>query len=73
MFVGQFMEGLPFQQAALVMIAAGVGTYGRQRSAYGYAWFYGALTFALVMLYTMVKPQDLYSFAHYAAMRSSSG
>ncbi len=63
--VGQFMEGLPFQQAALVMIAAGVGTYGRQRSAYGYAWFYGALTFALVMLYTMVQPQDLYSFAHY--------
>ncbi|MBS9479083.1 FUSC family protein [Ancylobacter radicis] len=63
--VGQWMEGLPFQQAALVMIAAGIGTYGRQRSAYGYAWFYGALTFALVMLYTMVQPQDLYSFAHY--------
>ncbi len=63
--IGQAMEGLPLQQAVLVTIAAGIGTYGRQRSAYGYAWFYGALTFALVMLYTMVQPQDLYSFAHY--------
>lgn len=63
--VGQWMEGLQLPQAALVMIAAGIGTYGRQRSAYGYAWFYGALTFALVMLYTMVQPQDLYSFARY--------
>ncbi|MCB4769187.1 FUSC family protein [Ancylobacter sp. Lp-2] len=63
--VGQWVEGLQLPQAALVMIAAGIGTYGRQRSAYGYAWFYGALTFALVMLYTMVQPQDLYSFAWY--------
>jgi len=63
--VGQWMEGLPVQQVVLVMIAAAIGTYGRQRSAYGYAWFYGALTFALLMLYTMVQPQDLYQFAHY--------
>lgn len=64
-FIGQWVEGLPFLQAALVTIAAAVGTYGRQRSAYGYAWFYGALTFALVMLYTMTQPGSLYDFAHY--------
>ncbi|WP_428029025.1 FUSC family protein [Ancylobacter sp.] len=64
-YVGQWAEGLPVMQAALVTIAAAVGTYGRQRSAYGYAWFYGALTFALVMLYTMTTPDQLYSFAHY--------
>ncbi|MCS0500886.1 FUSC family protein [Ancylobacter mangrovi] len=62
-FVGQWMEGLPVQQAVLVTASAALGTYGRQRSAYGYAWFYGALTFMLVMLYTMVQPQDLYDFA----------
>lgn len=63
--IGQWMEGMQSMQAASVMIAAAVGTYGRQRSAYGYAWFYGALSFALLILYTMVQPQDLYAFAHY--------
>ncbi|QIB34916.1 FUSC family protein [Ancylobacter pratisalsi] len=63
--VGQWMEGLAIQQVALVALAAAVGTYGRQRSAFGYAWFYGALTFMLVMLYTMVEPQNLFQFAHY--------
>ena len=64
-YIGQWMEGMQLMQAAAVMIAAGVGTYGRQRSAYGYAWFYGALTFALLVLYTMVQPAQLYDFAHY--------
>ncbi|GLK73996.1 FUSC family protein [Ancylobacter dichloromethanicus] len=63
--VAQWMEGLPIQQAFLVGASAAVGTYGKQRSAYSYAWFYGGLTFMLVMLFSMVQPQDLYSFAHY--------
>jgi uncharacterized membrane protein YccC len=61
----QWIEGQPLQQAALVLLAAGIGTFGRQRSAYGYAWFYGALTFMLIQLYTMTTPQGLYEFAHY--------
>lgn len=64
-FVAQWVEGLPIQQAFLVGASAAVGTYGKQRSAYSYAWFYGGLTFMLVMLFSMVQPQDLYSFAHY--------
>lgn len=64
-YIGQWVEGLPFLQITFVVIAAAVGTYGRQRSAYGYVWFYGALTFALVMLYTMTEPGQLYDFAHY--------
>ena len=63
--VAQWMEGLPIQQALLVGASAAIGTYGKQRSAYSYAWFYGGLTFMLVMLFSMVQPQDLYSFAHY--------
>lgn len=61
--IGQWLEGMDIQQAAVVMIAVAIGTYGRQRSRYGYAWFYGGLTFALVMLSTMVEPEGLYSFA----------
>jgi uncharacterized membrane protein YccC len=64
-YIGQWAEGYNLMQLALVTIAAAVGTYGRQRSAYGYAWFYGGLTFALVMLYTMTQPAQLYGFAHY--------
>lgn len=64
-YVGEWAEGFDLMQLALVTIAAAVGTYGRQRSAYGYAWFYGALTFMLVMLYTMTEPAQLYGFAHY--------
>lgn len=63
--IGQWMEGQAWMQLTLVAVAAAIGTYGRQRSAYGYAWFYGGLTFALLILYTMVQPQDLYDFAHY--------
>lgn len=63
--IGQWIEGIRALQLALVALAAAIGTYGRQRSAYGYAWFYGALTFALMLLYTMVQPQNLYDFAHY--------
>ena len=63
--VAQWMEGLVIQQALLVGAAAAVGTYGKQRSVYSYAWFYGGLTFMLIMLFSMVQPQDLYSFAHY--------
>ncbi|MBS7542239.1 FUSC family protein [Ancylobacter oerskovii] len=60
---GQWLEGLPVQQMAFASLAAGISTYGRQRSTYGYAWFYGGITFALVVLYTMQQPQDLYSLA----------
>jgi len=64
-YVGQWAEGFDAMQIVLVAMAAAVGTYGRQRSAYGYAWFYGALTFMLVLLYTMTQPDQLYAFAHY--------
>lgn len=64
-YVSQWTEGEVVQQAVLAAIAAGVGTYVRQRSVYAYAWFYGALTFMLMILYSIVEPQALYSFAHY--------
>jgi len=64
-YLAQWLEGHAIQQVAIVALAAAIGTYGRQRSAYGYAWFYGALTFMLVILYTMVEPQNLYQFARY--------
>ncbi|MDF2621530.1 MAG: hypothetical protein K0S00_4189 [Xanthobacteraceae bacterium] len=72
-YIGQWVEGLNALQAALVMIAAAMGTYGRQRSAYGYAWFYGGLTFALVMLYTMTQPEQLYDFAWYRCYEIVTG
>lgn len=58
-------EELAPAQLVLAALAAGIGTYGRQRSAYGYAWFYGALTFMLLIACAMTTPDQLYSFAHY--------
>jgi uncharacterized membrane protein YccC len=63
--VGQLTESQPLSQAELVGLAAGAGIYGRVRSQFGYAWFYGCLTFIIIMLYAMVQPEQLYSFAHY--------
>lgn len=63
--VAQWLEGQPVAQALLLMLLAGLGTYGRQRSDYGYAWFYGALSALLVLLCSMTTPGQLYSFAHF--------
>lgn len=63
--VALWLEGQPIAQALLLMLLAGLGTYGRQRSDYGYAWFYGALSALLVLLCSMTTPEQLYSFAHY--------
>lgn len=57
------LEGLPVGQAAAAMIAAAIGIYGRLRSAYGYAWFYGALTFLLIVVASMTEPSELFGFA----------
>jgi uncharacterized membrane protein YccC len=72
-YVSQWCEGLPLQQAALVAIVAGAGTYGRLRSPHGYAWFYGAITFLIIMVSTMVQPQELYSFAQFRFYEISVG
>jgi uncharacterized membrane protein YccC len=72
-YVSQWTEGMPLQQGALVALAAGAGTYGRMRSPHGYAWFYGAITFLIVMLTTMIQPQELFSFAHFRFYEISVG
>jgi len=59
----QLLEGLPAAQALVSMLAAGIGIYARQRSAYAYAWFYGAVTFLIVIVSSMVTPTELRSFA----------
>lgn len=58
-------EEVPPFQLILVALAAGIGTYGRQRSDYGYAWFYGGLTFMLMMACAMTTPEQIYFFAWY--------
>lgn len=59
----QALEGLPIAQAFAAMVAAAIGIYGRLRSAYGYAWFYGGITFLLVIVASMTEPTELYGFA----------
>lgn len=63
--IALWLEGQDIAQAFVLMLAAGIGIYGRQRSAYGYAWFYAALSFMLLMLCSMTTPEQLYAFAHY--------
>jgi uncharacterized membrane protein YccC len=59
------LEGNPVAQAIVLMLAAGLGTYARVRSAYGYAWFYASLSFILVLACSMTTPAQLYLFAHF--------
>ncbi|HEY9211901.1 MAG TPA: FUSC family protein [Ancylobacter sp.] len=63
--VSLLLEGFPVFQGLLLMLAAGTGMYLRQRTRYPYAWFYGALSFMLVLLCSMSAPDTLYSFAVY--------
>ena len=64
-FVALSLEGLPVGQLFALVIAAGFGTYMRQRSGFAYAWFYGALSFMLLIAQSMTAPAELYAFAHY--------
>ncbi|MGH2342221.1 FUSC family protein [Segnochrobactraceae bacterium EtOH-i3] len=64
-YVAQALEGVQIAQFAALVGAAGFGTWMRQRSPYAYAWFYGALSFMLMVATTLMSPAELYLFAHY--------
>jgi len=66
--VSLLLEGFPVFQGLMLMLAAGTGMYLRQRTRYPYAWFYGALSFMLIVLCSMTAPATLYSFAIYRFM-----
>ncbi|MBX3540182.1 MAG: FUSC family protein [Chelatococcus sp.] len=62
-FAAVAMEGLPFAQAAALFLASAIGTYGRFRSRFGYAWILGAASVMLLVTSSMSDPTDLYIFA----------
>lgn len=57
------VEGAPLFQAPLLILSAAVGAYARQRATYAYAWFYGAVTFMLMILCSMTTPSELNTVA----------
>src|SRR5207248_9632992 len=63
-FTALNLEGLAFAQLLVILVVAALGTYARRRSAYGYAWFYAAVSFLLVMTCSLTAPEQLYDFAH---------
>jgi uncharacterized membrane protein YccC len=63
-FAALNLEGLAFAQLLVILVAAALGTYARRRCAYGYAWFYAAISFLLVMTCSLTTPEQLYYFAH---------
>jgi uncharacterized membrane protein YccC len=63
-FTALNLEGLPFAQLFVILVIAALGTYARRRSAYGYAWFYAAISLLLVMTCSLTTPEQLYEFAH---------
>ena len=63
-YVALNLEGLAFAQLLVILVVAALGTYARRRSAYGYAWFYAAVSFLLVMTCSLTTPEQLYKFAH---------
>jgi uncharacterized membrane protein YccC len=63
-FTALNLEGLAFAQLFVILAVAALGTYARRRSAYGYAWFYAAISFLLVMTCSLTTPEQLYYFAY---------
>jgi uncharacterized membrane protein YccC len=63
---------LLFQVLALFASAA-VGSYLRFSDRYGYAWFYGALTIAIVIAVSVLSPDDVFSFAQFRLIEIALG
>jgi uncharacterized membrane protein YccC len=63
--VATAIEGLPLFQALALFAACGIGTYKRFSSRYGYAWFYGAFTIAMVLSVSLTQPKTLFAFAEF--------
>jgi uncharacterized membrane protein YccC len=59
------IEGQPVLQAIAFFAVCGFGSYQRFSSPYGYAWFYGAITIAMLLAVSIVAPKTLFAFAQY--------
>lgn len=57
------LEGIPLFQALALFIICAAGSYLRFASRNGYAWFYGTITFMLMLTVSIVETGALFSFA----------
>jgi uncharacterized membrane protein YccC len=60
--------GLPVMQAILLFAVGALGTWKRFAAPrWNYAWFYAAVTAAVVLVQSLAASGDLYAFAHWRA------
>ena len=64
-FLSVALQGQPALQAVAFFAVCGFGPYQRFSSPYGYAWFYGAITIAMLLAVSIVSPNTLFDFAQY--------
>jgi uncharacterized membrane protein YccC len=64
-FLSVAIQGQPALQAIAFFAVCAFGPYQRFSSAYGYAWFYGAITIAMLLAVSIVAPKTLFAFAQY--------
>jgi uncharacterized membrane protein YccC len=71
--IAQASAGRLLFQALGLFASAAVGCYLRFSQLYGYAWFYGALTIAIVIAMSVISPADVYSFAQFRLIEIALG
>jgi uncharacterized membrane protein YccC len=71
--IAQASAGRLLFQALGLFASAAIGCYLRFSQLYGYAWFYGALTIAIVIAMSVISPADVYSFAQFRLIEIALG
>jgi len=71
--IAEASAGRELMQALALFISAAVGCYLRFSDRYGYAWFYGALTIAIVIAVSVISPADMFSFAQFRLIEIALG
>ncbi len=71
--IAQAVADRPPYQALGLFVSAAVGCYLRFSDRYGYAWFYGALTIAIMIAVSVLTPAEVFSFAQFRLIEIALG
>jgi uncharacterized membrane protein YccC len=69
----EMSAGLPPMQGLILFASAAVGCHLRFSSRYGYAWFYGAVTTAIVVAVSILAPETIFSFVQFRLIEIALG
>ncbi len=71
--IAEVTAGRMLLQALALFSSAAAGCYLRFSARYGYGWFYGALTIAIMIAVSVLSPDNVFSFAQFRLIEIALG